>query len=80
VELQLDPEKPRIHKVRQAVWRRTKLTLARLRSIMKIRVGHEDPARSFGNVVGVKGAFHGKIADNHGVLDTHFGKPNAGNS
>lgn len=76
-ELGVDSSKPEYYSYLR-LFAGDQLTIARLRTIMKLRVGHEDPSRSFGNLIGVKGAFHAKIANNHGTLVTHFGKPNAG--
>ncbi|KIM45742.1 hypothetical protein M413DRAFT_24874 [Hebeloma cylindrosporum] len=50
------------------------LTIARQRSILNIRVGHEDGADSWKNIVLMPGLFHAKIADCHGLLTVHFGK------
>ncbi|KAJ7716911.1 hypothetical protein DFH07DRAFT_973770 [Mycena maculata] len=54
------------------------LTIARQRSILQVRLGHESGAQSWKHIVLMPGLFHAKIADCHGVLHTHFGKPNAG--
>ncbi|KAJ7615159.1 hypothetical protein DFH06DRAFT_1013602 [Mycena polygramma] len=54
------------------------LTIARQRSILNVRLGHESGAQSWKHVVLMPGLFHAKIADCHGLLETHFGKPNAG--
>ncbi|KAJ7080222.1 hypothetical protein C8R44DRAFT_895442 [Mycena epipterygia] len=54
------------------------LTIARQRSILTVRLGHESGAHSWRNIVLMPGLFHAKIADCHGLLETHFGKPNAG--
>ncbi|KAJ6454030.1 hypothetical protein C8R47DRAFT_1181220 [Mycena vitilis] len=51
------------------------LTIARQRSILNVRLGHESGANSWRHIVPVPGLFHAKIADCHGVLETHFGKP-----
>jgi hypothetical protein len=51
------------------------LTIARQRSILNARLGHESGANSWRHIVPVPGLFHAKIADCHGVLETHFGKP-----
>ncbi|KAJ7191551.1 hypothetical protein GGX14DRAFT_600299 [Mycena pura] len=51
------------------------LTIARHRSILAVRLGHESGAYSWRNIVLIPGPFHAKIADNHGLLETHFGKP-----
>ncbi|KAF8156294.1 hypothetical protein K438DRAFT_1621597, partial [Mycena galopus ATCC 62051] len=54
------------------------LTIARQRSILGVRLGHESGAHSWRHIVLMPGLFHAKIADCHGLLETHFGKPNAG--
>ncbi|KAJ7727279.1 hypothetical protein DFH07DRAFT_757734 [Mycena maculata] len=54
------------------------LTIARQRSILQVRLGHKSGAQSWKHIVLMPGLFHAKIADCHGVLHTHFGKPNAG--
>ncbi|KAJ7030141.1 hypothetical protein C8F04DRAFT_1211805 [Mycena alexandri] len=54
------------------------LTIARQRSILQVRLGHESGAQSWKHIVLMPGLFHAKIADCHGVLQTHFGKPSAG--
>ncbi|KAJ7659635.1 hypothetical protein DFH06DRAFT_989361, partial [Mycena polygramma] len=51
------------------------LTIARQRSILNIRLGHESGPHSCRHIVLMPGLFHAKIADCHGVLETHFGKP-----
>ncbi|KAJ7691658.1 hypothetical protein B0H16DRAFT_1752226 [Mycena metata] len=54
------------------------LTIARQRSILQVRLGHESGAQAWKHIVLMPGLFHAKIADCHGVLHTHFGKPSAG--
>ncbi|KAJ7753253.1 hypothetical protein B0H16DRAFT_1723284 [Mycena metata] len=54
------------------------LTIARQRSILNVRLGHESGAHSWRHIVLMPGLFHAKIADCHGLLETHFGKPSAG--
>ncbi|KAJ6469072.1 hypothetical protein C8R47DRAFT_1151103 [Mycena vitilis] len=54
------------------------LTVARQRSILSVRLGHESGAHAWRHIVLMPGLFHAKIADCHGMLETHFGKPNAG--
>ncbi|KAJ7082950.1 hypothetical protein B0H15DRAFT_803079 [Mycena belliarum] len=51
------------------------LTIARQRSILNIRLGHESGPHAWKHIVLMPGLFHAKIADCHGVLTTHFGKP-----
>ncbi|KAJ7125765.1 hypothetical protein C8R43DRAFT_898159 [Mycena crocata] len=52
------------------------LTIARQRSILNVRLGHESGAHAWRHIVLMPGLFHAKIADCHGVLETHFGKAN----
>ncbi|KAF7375236.1 hypothetical protein MSAN_00410200 [Mycena sanguinolenta] len=52
------------------------LTIARQRSILNVRLGHESGAHSWRHIVLMPGLFHAKIADCHGLLETHFGKLN----
>ncbi|KAJ6601568.1 hypothetical protein B0H10DRAFT_2082155 [Mycena sp. CBHHK59/15] len=47
------------------------LTIARQRSILTC-------SHAWRNIVLMPGLFHAKIADSHGMLETHFGKANAG--
>ncbi|KAJ7584479.1 hypothetical protein C8J56DRAFT_789516 [Mycena floridula] len=54
------------------------LSIARLRALLNIRIGHEGGFSSFGWGAWMPGLFHGKIADAHGFLVTHWGKPNCG--
>jgi hypothetical protein len=54
------------------------LTIARNRTIAFIRSGHEVGLNAWRHFVLLLGLFHTKMADNHGVLETHFGKPGAG--
>lgn len=54
------------------------LTIARQRAIQNIRAGHECGLQSWKNIVLMPGLFHAKIADCHGLLETHFGKAHAG--
>ncbi|KAF8218134.1 hypothetical protein K438DRAFT_1702685 [Mycena galopus ATCC 62051] len=50
------------------------LSIARQRAILQARLGHESRPQSWRHIVPVTGLFHAKIADCHGVLETHFGK------
>jgi hypothetical protein len=52
------------------------LTIARQRSILNVRLGHESGPHAWRHIVLMPGLFHAKIADCHGVLETHFGKAN----
>ncbi|KAJ6608202.1 hypothetical protein B0H10DRAFT_2178316 [Mycena sp. CBHHK59/15] len=54
------------------------LTIACQRSILSVRLGHESGPHAWRHIVLMPGLFHAKIADCHGLLETHFGKPNAG--
>ncbi|KAJ3532193.1 hypothetical protein NMY22_g7845 [Coprinellus aureogranulatus] len=54
------------------------LTIARLRSIENMRAGNEHGYEGFFWGVHILGLFHTKIADMHGLLLTHFGKPDTG--
>ncbi|KAF8074686.1 hypothetical protein FPV67DRAFT_1474575 [Lyophyllum atratum] len=54
------------------------LTVARLRSLVNIRAGHEGGYTGFGWGVWMPGLFHAKMADVHGFFVTHFGKAAAG--
>lgn len=54
------------------------LTIARQRSVLNIRAGHETGISAWKHIVLMPGLFHAKIADCHGILETHFGFPNAG--
>ncbi|KAJ7583740.1 hypothetical protein C8J56DRAFT_1005112 [Mycena floridula] len=54
------------------------LSIVRLRALLNIRIGHEGGFSSFGWGAWMPGLLHGKIADTHGFLVTHWGKPNCG--
>ncbi|KAJ7284790.1 hypothetical protein C8J57DRAFT_1497679 [Mycena rebaudengoi] len=54
------------------------LTIACQCSILNVRLSHESSTHSWKHVVLMPGHFHAKIADCHGVLETHFGKVGAG--
>ncbi|KAJ7241218.1 hypothetical protein B0H12DRAFT_1189373 [Mycena haematopus] len=54
------------------------LSIARLRSLLSIRAGHERGYSGFGWGVWMPGLFHGKIADMHGFFVTHWGVPHRG--
>lgn len=54
------------------------LSLARLRALEIIRAGQEGGYHGYFWGVWIPGLFHGKIADTHGGMVTHWGKPNAG--
>ncbi|KAJ6472906.1 hypothetical protein C8R47DRAFT_1295358 [Mycena vitilis] len=54
------------------------LTIARLRSLLSIRAGHEGGYSGFGWGVWIPGLFHSKIADMHGFFVTHWGVPHRG--
>ncbi|KAF8177453.1 hypothetical protein BJ912DRAFT_856950 [Pholiota molesta] len=54
------------------------LSIAHLRALELIRAGQESGYPGFFWGVWIPGLFHAKIADAHGTLLTHFGKPNTG--
>lgn len=54
------------------------LSIARLRALEVIRGGQESGYSGFFWGAWIPGLFHAKIADAHGTLLTHFGKPNTG--
>ncbi|KAJ7319127.1 hypothetical protein DFH08DRAFT_926720 [Mycena albidolilacea] len=54
------------------------LSIARLRSLLNIRAGHEGGYSGFGWGVWMSGLFHGKIADMHGFFVMHWGVPHRG--
>ncbi|KAJ7280067.1 hypothetical protein C8J57DRAFT_1464500 [Mycena rebaudengoi] len=54
------------------------LSIARLRSLLNIRAGHEGAYTGFGWGIWMPGLFHGKIADMHGFFVTHWGVPHRG--
>ncbi|KAJ7823342.1 hypothetical protein B0H14DRAFT_2597994 [Mycena olivaceomarginata] len=54
------------------------LSIARLRSLLNTRAGHEGGYSGFGWGVWMPGLFHGKIADMHGFFVTHWGVPHCG--
>ncbi|KAG6916062.1 hypothetical protein DXG01_008587 [Tephrocybe rancida] len=64
-------------------WRRVRflggdqLSIAHLRALENIRAGHEAGYQGFFWGAWMPGLFHAKIADMHGFLVTHWGKPNA---
>ena len=77
-ELKLDPDNPDYNRLVR-INAGDQLTQARQRAILGIRGGHEDAARAYLGRVFMPGLFHGKMTDIHGLLETHFGKPHAGN-
>ncbi|EJF59284.1 hypothetical protein DICSQDRAFT_172208 [Dichomitus squalens LYAD-421 SS1] len=54
------------------------LSIARMRTIIGNRAGHEDIGRSYANIVFGPGFFHHQMAITHGIIETHFGDPTAG--
>ena len=54
------------------------LSLARFRALENIRAGQETGFNAFFGSTWLAGLFHGKIADIHGNLFTHWGKPDTG--
>ena len=77
-ELQLDQDQPEYNQFVR-INGGDQLTQARQRAILAIRGGHEDAARAYKGRAFMPGLFHGKMTDVHGLLETHFGKPHAGN-
>ncbi|KAJ7192777.1 hypothetical protein C8J57DRAFT_1657987 [Mycena rebaudengoi] len=72
--LGIDVEDPEFGKYVQIV-AGDQLTIARQRAILNVRLGHESGPHSWRHIVLMPGLFHAKIADCHGLLETHFGKP-----
>jgi hypothetical protein len=54
------------------------MSIARLRALEGIRAGHESGENGFFWGAWIPGLFHAKIADIHGTLLAHFGKPDTG--
>ena len=54
------------------------LTNSRNRSIQLIRLGHEVGINAWRHIVPIIGLFHVKMADAHGILETHYGKSGTG--
>ena len=54
------------------------LSLARFRALENIRAGQETGFNAFFGSTWLAGLFHGKIADIHGNLIMHWGKPDTG--
>ncbi|KAJ7868794.1 hypothetical protein B0H14DRAFT_3084033 [Mycena olivaceomarginata] len=54
------------------------LSIARLRSLLDIRAGHEGGYSGFGWGMWMPGLLHGKIVDMHGFFVTHWGVPHRG--
>ncbi|TRM55679.1 hypothetical protein BD626DRAFT_587913 [Schizophyllum amplum] len=76
-ELKVDVDSPE-HTRYVSIIAGDQLTMARQRSIQHIRVGHEVGFQAWKHVVLMPGLFHAKIADCHGLLETHFGRANSG--
>ncbi|PIL35866.1 hypothetical protein GSI_01526 [Ganoderma sinense ZZ0214-1] len=55
------------------------LSVARIRSIVANRIGHDTLGRSFLWALCMPGLFHYKMAATHGLLDLHFGTASARN-
>ncbi|QRW16331.1 hypothetical protein RhiXN_04332 [Rhizoctonia solani] len=53
------------------------LTVSRLRTIAKNRIGHESSYESFEWLVPIIGLFHLKMAQTQGILETHLGHSNS---
>lgn len=73
-ELELDHEDPEYTKYVKII-AGDQLTIARQRSILNVRTGHEVGINAWKHIVLMPGLFHAKIADCHGLLQTHFGRP-----
>ncbi len=54
------------------------LSIARLRTLISNRAGHDTLANSYAYAVFGPGFFHHQMALAHGILETHFGDPDAG--
>ncbi|KIM79999.1 hypothetical protein PILCRDRAFT_9888 [Piloderma croceum F 1598] len=89
-ELRLDQDKPEYNRLRlsppireapplQRLNAGDQLTIARQCALVTVRSGHKDAARAYKGRGFLPGLFHGKMTDIHGLLETHFGKPHAGN-
>ncbi|KAL1749781.1 hypothetical protein FB107DRAFT_294881 [Schizophyllum commune] len=76
-ELDLDVNSPE-HTRLVTIIAGDQLTIARQRAIQHVRVGHEVGFQSWRHIVLMPGLFHAKIADCHGVLESHFGNPSSG--
>lgn len=72
-ELHLDSEDPEYMKYVKII-AGVQLTIARQRSILNVRTGHEVGINAWKHIVLMPGLFHAKIADCHGLLQTHFGR------
>jgi hypothetical protein len=77
-ELRLDQDKPEYNRLVR-LNAGDQLTIARQRALVAVRSGHKDAARAYKGRGFLPGLFHGKMTDIHGLLETHFGKPHAGN-
>lgn len=77
-ELQLDSTSPDFTRHVKII-AGDQLTIARQRSILNVRTGHEDGADAWNHIVLMPGLFHAKIADCHGLLQTHFGSSSVRN-
>ncbi len=54
------------------------LSIAHLQAIFNIQAGKEGGYTGFGWGIWIPGLFHAKIADCHGLMMVHWGKPNMG--
>jgi len=77
-ELRLDQDKPEYNRL-VCLNAGDQLTIACQRALVAVRSGHEDAARAYKGRGFFPGLFHCKMTDIHGLLETHFGKPHAGN-
>lgn len=77
-ELQLDEEHVPGVSERVRIFGADQLSIARLRALEYIRAGQEEGYHGFFWGVWIHGLFHAKIADAHGTLLNHLGKPDSG--
>ncbi|KAI0350723.1 hypothetical protein OH77DRAFT_1514255 [Trametes cingulata] len=54
------------------------LSIARLRTLISNRAGHESLANSYSHLVFGPGFFHHQMALTHGIIETHWGDPASG--
>lgn len=54
------------------------LSISRMRSVVHNRAGHDNPKRSYLDLIFSPGLFHGQMHSVFGLLDTHWGNPNLG--
>ena len=76
-ELNYDVASPKFFETTQPAFG-DQLSISRLRTIIANRAGHEEPSRSYSNIVLGPGFFHHQMALVHGIITTHWGDPTAG--